>query len=383
VRQSDLFNSLVLLLGEEVQTSTTNVDYPQHESLYFGGQHVLLVEDNYVNQEVEREILLEVGFDVEIRENGAEAIQAVQEKEYDIVLMDIQMPVMDGLEATRQIRALGGSYTYSKLPIIAMTAHALTGDSDKSLQAGMNAHITKPIDPDTMFSTIAKWIKPSEKPADVIDEINMNEIKKEESGEFPELPGINVEDGLNRMCGNQTAYKRILRIFKSKQANNADSIATHIEQGEWEEATRLTHSLKGSGGNIGAEELYKVAAEVEKSCKENNKEHALSQVEGLRIELSKVINGLSALEQDDVASQTSNKNNEVVDPEQFCRVLEQLEGYLETDLSEAQNCLLTLEGYVDGTKLKTGFVELENAMNSFDMDTAKENIQRLKQDLVA
>ena len=382
VRQSDLFNSLALLLDQEVQTSAINVNYPESESLYFGGQHLLLVEDNYVNQEVAREILSDAGFEVEIRENGVEAIQAVQEKEYDVVLMDIQMPVMDGLEATRQIRALGGSYAYSKLPIIAMTAHALTGDSDKSLQAGMNAHVTKPIDPDKVFSIIAKWIKPSEKPADVMYEIKMNEIKQEETSEFPELPGINVEDGLKRMCGNQASYKRILRIFKSKQANNADSIATHIEQGEWEEATRLAHNLKGSGGNIGAEELYKVAAKMEKSCKDNNKEQALSQVDGLRTVLAKVINGLSTLEQDEVASQTSNKHNETVDPEQIHSVLEQLESYLETDMSKAQGCLQKLEGYVNGNRVDSGFNELENAVNSFELVAASEIIQRMKQNLL-
>ncbi len=375
VRQSDLFNSMVLLLGEEVQTSVINANYLESEFLYFGGQNMLLVEDNYVNQEVAREIFSEAGFDVEISENGAEAILAVQKKDYDVVLMDIQMPVMDGLEATRQIRKLGGAY--SKLPIIAMTAHALTGDSDKSLEAGMNAHVTKPIDPDKIFSTIAKWIKPSEKPADM-----MSEIKQEESGEFPELPGINVKDGLNRMRGNQAAYKRILRVFRNKQTNNADSIASHIEQGEWEEATRLAHSLKGGGGNIGAEELYKVAAEIEVTCKDNDKEKALLQVEGLRTELSKVTNSLEILEQDDVASQTSNNNNEIFDPEQIHSLLDQLDSYLETDISEAQRCLQILEGYINGNRVESGFNELENAVNSFDMDAASAIIKRMKQKLL-
>jgi polar amino acid transport system substrate-binding protein len=155
------------------------------------------VEDNEINQQVAKEILEGAGLNVTLADNGQEAVNAVKENEYDAVLMDVQMPVMDGYTATRKIREWELKAQSSKLkendsaelsvfsfqpsarakrvPIIAMTAHAMSGDEDKSLQAGMNDHVTKPIDPDQLFAALQKWIQPGERrvpehPADVIAE---------------------------------------------------------------------------------------------------------------------------------------------------------------------------------------------------------------------
>ncbi|MEG7525121.1 MAG: response regulator, partial [Chromatiales bacterium] len=141
ISQSDLFNTLLDLYGESVATRDSG-NANNTKEWWFGGSKLLLVEDNPVNQDVAAEILSSAGFSVDIQKNGAEAVAAVQEHSYDAVLMDIQMPIMDGLTATRKIRELGDDYV--ALPILAMTAHALAGDHEKSLEAGMNGHITKP-----------------------------------------------------------------------------------------------------------------------------------------------------------------------------------------------------------------------------------------------
>lgn len=136
-----------------------SVNIEDNAALKFSGCRLLLVEDNDINQLVALEILDEYGFDTDVCSNGQLAIEAVKNKKYDIVLMDIQMPVLDGLEATKKIRALGGDY--EKLPILAMTAHAIAGDSEKSLDAGMNGHLTKPFNINELIGSIAEWVKPS------------------------------------------------------------------------------------------------------------------------------------------------------------------------------------------------------------------------------
>lgn len=128
----------------------------QYDFLSFIDCELLLVEDNDINQMVAEEILAEYGFSIDICGNGQEAVGAVQNKKYDIVLMDIQMPVMDGLEACRQIRSLGGEYL--NLPILAMTAHAIKGDDNRSLDAGMNGHITKPFKKLDLLTAISEVV---------------------------------------------------------------------------------------------------------------------------------------------------------------------------------------------------------------------------------
>jgi signal transduction histidine kinase/DNA-binding response OmpR family regulator len=177
VNPSMLFDSIMQAFGEAVpETSRVAQRHEQEaEALkHIRGAHVLLVEDNEINQQVATEILEGAGLNVTLATNGQEAVNAVKENKYDAVLMDVQMPVMDGYTATRTIREWELKATEPKdknqdsalspqssdLPIIAMTAHAMAGDEDKSLQAGMNGHVTKPIDPDQLFATLQKWIKP-------------------------------------------------------------------------------------------------------------------------------------------------------------------------------------------------------------------------------
>ncbi|RDH89235.1 MAG: IS3 family transposase [endosymbiont of Lamellibrachia luymesi] len=199
ISQSDLFDTLLDLYGESIATHGSN-HAKDARDWWFGGSKLLLVEDNPVNQDVATEILTSAGFNINTRENGAEAVVAVQEHSYDAVLMDIQMPVMDGLTAARKIRELGGDY--ADLPILAMTAHALSGDKEKSLEAGMNGHITKPINPHAMFSELAEWVAPSEK----LEQVDLRQ-EQTEVEPLPELPGIDTADALDRIGGNQSAYQ--------------------------------------------------------------------------------------------------------------------------------------------------------------------------------
>lgn len=292
VRQLDLYNSLMLLLGDATKLAAPISQNNPEQDWWFGGQKLLLVEDNLTNQEVAKVILADVGVDLDVVENGLEALRAVQGMDYDAVLMDIQMPVMGGIESARLIRALGGDF--ATLPIIAMTANAIVGDAEKSLAAGMNSHITKPIDPLAFYKELSHWIKASVKASEtktIIDpDLDM------ESDNIPELPGIDVEDGLQRMCGLWEAYQMILTGFRDSHAGAADTLAEYIRDAEWEAAARLAHTLKGSSGNIGAKGLANLALQTEEACVNHDTDVAMAKLNQLSLQLDEVITGLGVLE---------------------------------------------------------------------------------------
>ena len=371
-RQSELYNCLMRIFGvtrEEV------VSDDEAESWWFGGRKLLLVEDNEVNQDIAREILIDVGFSVDVRDNGEQALHAVQEKNYDAVLMDIQMPVMDGMEATKQIRLLAGDY--AELPIIAMTAHALAGDSDKSLAAGMNGHVTKPINPDEVFKELSRWVEVGEK-GDV--EKTDNEKPQSNIDAISELPGIDLEAGLNRMRGNWPAYKRILLAFRQKQSDTADVIEQYVKHDILDEAARLAHTLKGSAGNLGADALFQQAAAVEAACLGDKKDDALTAVAVLQTELQIVMDGLEVLEQEKESAEEAKPLREI-DSNELLQLLEQLENSLGKDIGEAQAHLDLLRGCSVDAVITNGLDEIADALNRFDTKSAGSTVQRLQEAL--
>jgi two-component system sensor histidine kinase/response regulator len=232
------------------------------------------VEDNEINQQVAKEILEGAGLTVALATNGQEAVNAVKENEYDAVLMDVQMPVMDGYTATREIR---NDERFKELPIIAMTAHAMAGDEDKSLKAGMNGHVTKPIDPDQLFATLQKWIQPDrerihiEQPEVSTESIGTG-VSEPDADEFPKsLPGFYLEEGLKRLRGNEKLYRKLLLDFGVKYAGIASEIREVLDAGDFAQAHSLIHNLKGLAGNLAARDLQDAAIEIEKLVKGDQK----------------------------------------------------------------------------------------------------------------
>jgi two-component system sensor histidine kinase/response regulator len=232
------------------------------------GGRVLVVEDNELNQQVARELLGAAGLLVDVVENGQHGVSQVQTTTYDLVLMDLQMPVMDGLEATRRIRALPG---FSELPILAMTANAMAGDRERSLAAGMNDHVTKPIDPDELFDVLLRWLpdrpagvpSPSEAARPAFEEATAAASKAPKGGPFDGIPGLDTADGLRRVLGRREAYEDLLRRFTSTQAWVPAEIRAAFADGRRADAERAAHTLKGVAGSIGARGLQSEAGGVE------------------------------------------------------------------------------------------------------------------------
>ncbi|MFH1021112.1 MAG: response regulator [Pseudomonadota bacterium] len=264
VSRSGLFAAITRLFDKD--NSAGDEALPEKEALHrrIAGARVLVVEDNEINQQVAAEILQRAGILVDLAENGEEAVEAVLNNDYDLVLMDIQMPRMDGLEATRVIRA-SGSQRLTALPIVAMTANAIKGDEALSLAAGMNDHITKPIDPKVLFAVLGKWLPQNAQPAAEAKRQGPSPIGPED---LPSrIPGIDLELALQRL-GSSELCKAVLRQFVEHYTGGADTILAQIRNRQWDEACRALHSLKGVAGAICAQELYAVTVDLEKTCKE-------------------------------------------------------------------------------------------------------------------
>ncbi|MDR3417927.1 MAG: response regulator [Nevskia sp.] len=226
----------------------------------FEGARILLVEDNEVNREVAQEILQQTGASITLAGNGREAVDAVAPGRFDLVLMDMQMPVMDGEEATRILR---GNPALRDLPIIAITANAMAGDRERFLAAGVNDHVSKPINVADLFATLKRWMRPAagagpaaggDAPAGAV-------------AGLPAVPGIDLAQGLERVNGNAALYLRVLKKFRDSQAGAMARIRTALERGDRDTATREAHSVAGAAGTVGATSLYEAAREVEAACR--------------------------------------------------------------------------------------------------------------------
>jgi CheY-like chemotaxis protein len=316
-----LFDTIMQAFGEAVPEISRVAQRQEQEAealKNIQGARLLLVEDNEINQQVAKEILEGAGLNVAIANNGQEAVDAVKETNYDAVLMDVQMPVMDGYTATRKIREWELKAQSSKLkaaetgdenrdsvlspqssalPIIAMTAHAMAGDEDKSLQAGMNGHVTKPIDPDQLFATLQKWIKPSEKRS----KVKQPEVPAErpesdqavpEEEQLPEyLQGFDLTDGLKRLQGNKRLYRKLLLNFATDYCEAANDIRIALDSKDFEQTHGLVHNLKGLAGNLAATELQAAAVSLEKLVK--GAEKKTPQAKELDLKLSDLENALN------------------------------------------------------------------------------------------
>ncbi|MEO5339055.1 MAG: ATP-binding protein [Magnetococcus sp. MYC-9] len=232
-----------------------------------GGARLLLVEDNRLNQQVAVGILQGVGLLVECVTTGREAIRLAQTLAYDGVLMDIQMPDMDGYETTRLMRA---DERLQRLPIIAMTAHAMAGDREKSLAAGMNDHVVKPINRQQLFATLIKWIAPKQRPRPVLYTLLADDKPSNPLFIHP-IRGMDMEAAMQRFGHSPQLLRTILWELHRDYADAGQEIAAVLvgrRQSDHERARRLVHSIKGIAGNLSAKTLFAVASDLELAIQE-------------------------------------------------------------------------------------------------------------------
>jgi CheY-like chemotaxis protein len=276
-------------------------------------------------------MLEKAGLIVTIANNGEEAIEKVEDSEFDLVLMDVQMPEMDGLEATGCIRK---NSRFSNLPIIAMTAQAMTGDREKCIEVGMDDYITKPIDINELFCVLVKWIKPKERESNDTDTSQKDfqtDEKPSEDAQLPTLPGIDINSGLIRVGGNMKLYKKLLIKFRNDYSKSLSEIKTALENGNFNEAERFVHSIKGVTGNIGINKLYKITADFEAIIRKRETGKYKAMLNQYSRELNNTLTSLQVLKDEDDKYKKGKEGATQAKPsENFAELLESLLANIKT-----------------------------------------------------
>jgi signal transduction histidine kinase/DNA-binding response OmpR family regulator/HPt (histidine-containing phosphotransfer) domain-containing protein len=294
VNPSLLFNSIMEVLGGEIEGEPRRHEFKRRKVdrlEAIKGASLLLVEDNEINQRVAMELLEQAGFVVAVAGNGEEGLRAVQKGAFDAVLMDVQMPVMDGYTATGEIRKLPPPA--GDVPVIAMTARAMKGEKERCIEAGMNDYVPKPIDQEELFTALIRWIRPGER---IVPQKSPEE-KPEEAVDLPErLPGLNIEAALTRLGGNKGLYRKLVMEFRKKYRDSHRMLLQAEKKGDPELLERMGHTIKGLAGNMGAQVLFDAAREIEYTAKNRQIQNRDALFDGYRTALDQVLESIDSLQ---------------------------------------------------------------------------------------
>jgi CheY-like chemotaxis protein len=340
------------------------------------GAHLLLVEDNEMNQELALELLRGAGIEVALAQHGAEALALLRQGgAFDGVLMDCQMPVMDGYTATREIRK---DPALAHLPIIAMTANAMAEDRAKVIEAGMNDHIAKPLNIGKMFETIARWIRPAAGPGAAAG--TEESVDSGAAIPLPHLPGVDPDAGLAQCVGNQTLYLRLLRKFRESHGDFAQRFLAERDCSDPTSAERAAHTLKGTAGIIGAKPLQAAAAELEAACRRNIPTEIDSALVTTLTELSRVLAGLARLPKqvpDDPGQPV------ILDPARIEPLLTRLETLLAESDARATGVTEEVVRAVRGTEFAPLMERAAEELGRYDFDAALTQVRATRTRLTA
>ncbi len=370
ITPSLLFNAIIHVCDKAGLDRTFTATEKKDDSTYLSkllNTRVLLVEDNEINREVATEILEVSGLKVTIAKNGREAVVIMKASPIDIILMDIQMPIMDGYAATIEIRK---DKAFNDVPIIAMTANALPNDRIKCMQAGMNDYVSKPIDTNELLRKIAQWVKREpgivEKP---MLETSTHQAAEEQAFIISEkmidkLVGIDVETGLSRLGGNQTLFYKLLIKFHKNHKKAIKEIRNALDLNDKKTAEIIAHTLKGVAGNIGAQSVFLNAGALEAELKLKTRMDAEPLLKQLDQALEQVFSSISFLEKemDDTVSITLK----TVKAELLKPILEELKILLQENNMDAVECSEAIVTHTKNTPMAQKAIELNDSINQYD-----------------
>jgi two-component system, sensor histidine kinase and response regulator len=368
-----LYDTLMDLFGLAADTEKSlrkEVHGEQHDAT---GIRVLLVEDNEMNQQVASELLESAGATVAIANHGGEAIKILfngpQPPPYDVVLMDLQMPEVDGITATKSIRA---DTRFSKLPILAMTAHALVEERQRCLDAGMNDHITKPIDPDALFATLLRWATP---PAEATPTPRIRPpVSAPYDDGVPNIEGIDTVNGLKRVAGNKRLYRDLLNQFATKQNDADQRIKSAFDAGDTKLAERIAHTVKGVAGNIGVIKVHSCAERLERAIREKESDVSgpLSDFSQALHEHAKRIRAAIVSAVTELATATG-----VFNPEKAVAAVSALRGLLESSDAGATEAYDAAVQELAMKVAREPLADLGTAINEFDFERALATLNQI------
>jgi len=373
---SSILDAAMMALGRSVTSKHKSVPQACNETIAISvsGADILLVEDNEINQQVAIELLERAGMKVDVAENGQIAVEKVNDKRYDIVLMDLQMPVMDGFEASHAIRA---DHTFDPLPIIAMTANAMSGDRERCLDAGMQDHVAKPIDPPTLYRALVEWITPREG----LGEYDPTERKTtEDHSEYalPEFSGLDKQEGLARLGGNAKLYRDLVFRFAKEQSNTLDSIAELIQESDLETAERLAHTLKGVAGSLGAKEIQGKAAALEKYLNSQDVDAAQAELPDLGLIVGTLV---ADIKQYQAEHQGGAREEPESNLDELLPKLDALKALLIEDDGEAEELFFEMRPSLKALISKSALDTLADQIEMFDFEAAHATLDPVLQEL--
>jgi len=385
--QSTLFDAIMDAFGkkklksQQVKKHITTIASIQKKRLR--GFRVLVAEDNITNQEIALAILQGAGLIVTLVNNGKEAVAAVRKSQFDVMLMDIQMPVMDGYKATREIRKLN----LKDFPIIAMTAHAMKGDEEKCMKTGMNGYISKPVNQDMLFNALWRELKNKKKPdaadkekagsgraeKEALDGVSDKNILDAGQGVLPPgLPGININNALAELKIDPVNFKRILVGFLKNNHGTVKKIKDAFKGNYLDRLLRLAHNIKGSSANIGAMELSEAAKKLEDACMNKKSKKVISElIDKFEAALNQVLESLKILDKN---SENLSFKKRDVDIVKLKPILIKLGNALRSADPEKIN------EQIDAVKdqfCTPDLIDLENHINNYDYDEALELLDKL------
>jgi CheY-like chemotaxis protein len=288
--------------------------------------------------------------------------------------MDLQMPEMDGFTATRHIRAQS---RLQSLPIIAMTAHALTEERQRCLDAGMNDHVSKPIDPDALFATLMRWAKPRQVQAAGIE---ARPAKTTDDVILPAIKGVDVDGGLQRVAGNKRLYRDLLVQFAAKQVDAGSQISAAIVNGDRKLAERIAHTVKGVAGNLGLGQVFAAAEKLEKAISDVDSA-APALLEELTLALNRQIEAIrQAICDVTTAQPAQEKRSAGFDARAASAAITRLSALLESSDGDATEAFLAVENILVGTLDKSRLDALGAAIGDFDFEGALMNLNEITKD---
>jgi PAS domain S-box-containing protein len=365
VTPSSLLEAIGVVLGREPQGETRTGERSLHNAntvASLNGARLLLVEDNDLNQELASELLESVGIRLRLATHGQEALDILAEDgDFDGVLMDCQMPVMDGYTATRKIRQ---QPRFNTLPVIAMTANAMDGDRERALECGMNDHISKPLNVETMFATLAKWIKPRAAQAS---------LNAGFADGLPEqLEGIDLAAGLATCMGRRDLYLRLLCKFRDTQTGFIEQFHTARIDPDAGAAERLAHSLRGTAGNIGARSVAQACALLEQACHDGEPATVL---QGLAMQVEYCLHPILVALADLKADKSAGAGDELQNDSAINEQLNRLVGLLDEGDTAALDALAGLRNMRLDRALEERLALVAVQVERFDFDRALKLLQ--------
>jgi len=390
VTSSALFDTLINLQSAKsapTPVSATTFKDTRTTLSHIRGARILLAEDNELNQQVAREFLAKGGLSVVIANNGQEALDAVQQQPFDVVLMDLHMPVMDGFEATRCIHALPG---FENLPIIAMTAAAMSQDRAASTAAGMVAHVAKPIDPQELADTLVRWVRPRPPVADAeelaVDAQDSTPAMAHEADVLAlerVLPGFSVRQALARMGQDPVLYRKLLQSFATNHTATSARILGLLGHGDHASLYQVAHGLKGEAGNLGVDAIHDAADAVAKAVRSAAIDRLAVLTQTLAERCQESIELLAGLKLASPVSQATADGllQRELQIEQVLPRLQQLAALLAVKSFGARAAVRELSTLIEGTALAEAFADIDRSVTALAYDSALSKLRQLLEQL--